>query len=142
LFGVHAQLDDLERDPSLDRLRLFGHINHATTAFPDLLEQFVPANSITRPLANRGVNAQSLSGHRGSRLLKEVAAGVGIEQELHAPPQGGIVSASLVEAGGAFFWRQGDCSSKNGFFANWLFHGLGYSAFTVQSEICEGKGSA
>ena len=41
---VHARLDDLERDPALDRLRLLGHVDHAHAAFADLLEQLVGAD--------------------------------------------------------------------------------------------------
>ncbi len=57
LLGVHAQLDDLQRDPAADRLLLFGHIDHATTAFADLLKQFVAPNPIPglfRGLDNHG----------------------------------------------------------------------------------------
>ena len=46
LFGVHAQLDDLERDPAADRFLLLGHINHAAAAFANLLEQFVTADAV------------------------------------------------------------------------------------------------
>ena len=38
LFGVHAELDDLERHAPADRLFLFGHIDDAAAAFADLLE--------------------------------------------------------------------------------------------------------
>jgi len=37
LFGVHAELDELERDAAADRFLLFGHINHTATAFANLL---------------------------------------------------------------------------------------------------------
>ena len=46
LFGVHAQLDDLERDAAANRLLLFGHIDHAAAAFADLLEQLVAADAV------------------------------------------------------------------------------------------------
>ena len=46
VFGVHAQLDDLEGDLPAHRLLLLGHINHAATAFADLLQQFVAANPV------------------------------------------------------------------------------------------------
>ena len=46
LLGVHAQLDDLERDPAANRFLLLGHINHAAAAFADLLEQFVAADAV------------------------------------------------------------------------------------------------
>jgi hypothetical protein len=45
LPGVHAQLDDFERDAAADRFLLLGHIDHATTAVTDFLEQSIPANS-------------------------------------------------------------------------------------------------
>ena len=35
LLGVHAQLDDLERDAPPHRLGLLGHIDHAAAAFAD-----------------------------------------------------------------------------------------------------------
>src|SRR5688572_18673119 len=46
--GVHAQLDDLERDFAPDRLRLLRPINDAEPAFTKLLNQFVMANDGTR----------------------------------------------------------------------------------------------
>ena len=53
LLGVHAQLDDLERDAAADRLLLLGHINHAAAAFADLLEQFVAADPVAGLFARR-----------------------------------------------------------------------------------------
>ena len=41
LLGVHAQLDDLERDAAAHGLRLFGDIHHTAAAFADSLEQLV-----------------------------------------------------------------------------------------------------
>src|SRR2546422_7671968 len=41
--GIHAELDDLQRYAAADRLLLFGHVNHAATAFANVLEQFVSA---------------------------------------------------------------------------------------------------
>jgi hypothetical protein len=38
LFGVHAELDDLECHATAHRLFLFGHINDAATALADLLQ--------------------------------------------------------------------------------------------------------
>ena len=46
LLGVHARLDDLERHPPLDRLRLLGHVHHAKPAFADLLQELVGADLI------------------------------------------------------------------------------------------------
>ncbi len=39
--SVHAQLDDLEGDAALHRLRLLGQINGAEATLADLLQQFV-----------------------------------------------------------------------------------------------------
>ena len=44
LPGVHARLDDLERDPALDRLGLLGHEDDAHAPFADLLQQLVGAD--------------------------------------------------------------------------------------------------
>jgi len=48
LFGIHAQLEDFEGHAAANRFHLLGHINNATTALPDLLEEFVTANVIAR----------------------------------------------------------------------------------------------
>ena len=45
-FGIHAQLDDLERDPAANRLLLFGHVNDAATTFTNLLQKLVAANPV------------------------------------------------------------------------------------------------
>ena len=45
-LGVHAQLDDLERDAAAHRFLLLGHVNHAAAAFADFLEQFVAADPV------------------------------------------------------------------------------------------------
>ena len=49
---VHAELDDLERDPTTHRFLLFGHVNDTATAFTDLLQQFVTANPVSRLLSD------------------------------------------------------------------------------------------
>src|SRR5262249_28349420 len=47
-FGVHAQLDDFERDTAADWFLLLGHVHDSAAPFADLLKQFVVANTITR----------------------------------------------------------------------------------------------
>ena len=42
--GVHAQLDDLQRDATTHGFVLFGHINNAAAAFAQFLEQLVRAD--------------------------------------------------------------------------------------------------
>ena len=46
LLGVHAQLDDLERDAAADRFLLLGHVDNPATAFADLLQQLIAADLI------------------------------------------------------------------------------------------------
>ena len=44
LLGVHARLDDLQRDAAADRLGLLGDIDDAHSPFADLLQQLVAAD--------------------------------------------------------------------------------------------------
>jgi len=46
LPGVHAQLDDFERNAAANRFFLFRHIDDAAPAFADLLEEFVVADAV------------------------------------------------------------------------------------------------
>src|SRR5438445_54110 len=43
LFGIHAELDHLERDAAADWLGLLGDINHTASPFANLLQQLVAA---------------------------------------------------------------------------------------------------
>ena len=76
LFGVHAQLDDLEGHPPLHRLLLLGHIDHPAAALADLLQQLVPADPVAKffghSLGARG-DGTGLSGHCCWRASKELA---------------------------------------------------------------------
>ena len=65
LLGVHAQLDDLERDAAADRFLLFGHVNDAAAAFADLFPKFVTCEG-PRLLAPRGRAQPDRSSGRGS----------------------------------------------------------------------------
>ena len=66
LLGVHAQLDDLERHAPTDRFLLLGHVDHATAAFADLLEQFVTADLVARLLGqvDREVESSAMADWR------------------------------------------------------------------------------
>ncbi len=44
LFGVHAQLDDLQGNPAFDWLLLLGHVNRAESSLANELQQLVTAN--------------------------------------------------------------------------------------------------
>ena len=52
LPGVHARLDDLQRDGPLDRLGLLGHEHDAHAAFADLLQELVGADDRAGPLGD------------------------------------------------------------------------------------------
>ena len=72
LFGIHAQLDDFQRHPAADRLLLLSHIDYATAAFANLLEQFVAANPVPRLFGGlddrsfpSGVNGQAVHKRSG-----------------------------------------------------------------------------
>gem|GEM_PF-1911699 len=74
-LGVHAQLDDLERDPAPHGFCLFGDIHHAATAFSDALQQLVPSQEVTRCLAGQRFGCgckrmRNLGQKRGSDLVR------------------------------------------------------------------------
>ena len=56
LLGVHAQLDDLERDATPHRLGLLGDIDHAAAALAHLLQQLVAPDRLAHGFV-RGVGA-------------------------------------------------------------------------------------
>src|SRR5439155_16021854 len=84
--GVHAELDDFERNAAANRFLLVGHIDHAAPAFADLLEEFVVADAFAGFFAD------------GSRVLRASVVGQ-VKPELHqalgAGPIGGQRRAAL-----------------------------------------------
>ena len=55
---VHAELNDLERYAPTHRLFLLGQVNHAATAFAQLLEELVPPNPVGGLFGRRDCRAQ------------------------------------------------------------------------------------
>ena len=99
-LGVHAQLDDLERDPAANRLLLLGHINHAAAAFADLLQQFVAAYPVAGFLrGNRREPDGPARSRRNSRPAFQELPGVVAcpKQFLDALAQSGLAGAGLVQ---------------------------------------------
>ena len=95
-LGVHAQLDDLERDPPANRLLLFGHINHAAAAFADFLQQFVAADAGSEAFVSKDDSAvesppdspeMAVGKSRGIASLKKFSPSFGFQQRLNAQPQ-------------------------------------------------------
>ena len=52
-FGVHAQLNYLERHAAADRFLLLGHVHDPAASLADLLQDFVAPNSVTGLFVNR-----------------------------------------------------------------------------------------
>ena len=100
-FGVHARLDDLQRHPAADRLRLLGDVDDAHAALADLLQQLVGADDRARGLERRGV----APGHgRGRDWLLEEVAGVlvGDQQGVDSRPEDCVALARPVQVGSSF----------------------------------------
>ena len=114
LFGVHAQLDDLERHPAADRLLLLGHINHAAAAFADLLEQFVAADVVARLFRRARTATVSRWGLTAGRSINVPRRIVGAQQSLDALAQDFVVPAGFVQVGGALLARQLQGRVKDG----------------------------
>jgi hypothetical protein len=93
LFGVHAQLDDLEGHRSMDGLHLLCPIDHPVATFADLLEQLVMVDPVTGLLGD----------HAGDRpvpgLFRQKARGrfVGLQQGLDPRQQRRVLPAGALE---------------------------------------------
>ncbi len=55
LGGVHARLDNLQRDPAADGLLLLGHVDRAHTPLADLLEELVRTDASAGSLGDRSI---------------------------------------------------------------------------------------
>ena len=106
-MGVHARLDDLERDLAADWLLLLGHVDDAHAPFADLLEQLVGADHRAGPLRDRRfIGRATLSDRWCRRLLHEVAGLVdGFQEAFDFRSQVGIGTAGLVQIGGSLSGR-------------------------------------
>ena len=124
LLGVHAQLDDLERDAAADRLLLLGHVDHAAAAFADLLQQFVAANLVAG-LFRRGQFEPYRRLNR--RFIQEAFGPVEVtEQLVHLPAQFDIAGTGLVQKRRPLVGGQAQGGLENDFLPLiWLVHVLG-----------------
>ena len=116
--GVHAQLDDLERDATADRLFLFGHVNRAAAAFADFLQQLVGTNAVAGLLFRGEIARRGDAGSRRVGSGRRVRHGLserdfsfgkkilGVDSDrqqfFDAGPQGVIAGASAVKERLAF----------------------------------------
>ena len=127
LPGVHAELDDLEGDAATDGFLLFGHEDHATTAFADLLEELVTTDTVAG-LFGEGNNHGRRSGRTGLRVegsLEEILdLAAGLQYGLDLSAQYGIARTGLVEPGGAFGGGEFEGGVENPHFLSFvLVHG-------------------
>ena len=97
LLGVHARLEDLQRDLATDRLLLLGHEDDAETTLANLLQQLVGPDD----------RAGAFGGHigryrRNRRARGEKAVGLRVSRQepLDTPPQVGVIAADPVKVGG------------------------------------------
>jgi hypothetical protein len=120
ILGVHAELDDLERDAAMNGFLLLGHVNHATTAFADLLEQFVAAYLVAGFFGGQGSDADDFAWRNSRRAFEEdTRFFTGLQQFFDTPAQCGVVSAGFVKIGGTLTGRQLPGTVKDGHFAIW-----------------------
>ena len=105
LLGVHAKLDDFERDTPPHRLALLGDIHHAATAFADFFHQLVAAERLAHGFVEPIIDDIAFD-HRsfgfdlcGQQIVWLVVRG---EQGVEARAQGFVRSAHDFEKGRAF----------------------------------------
>ena len=72
---IHAELDDLERDPPAHRLLLLGHEHDAAAAFAQSLQQLVAADSRPRGILARNTSrpASRIPGRAGEGRFSSCA---------------------------------------------------------------------
>jgi hypothetical protein len=100
LAGVHARLDDLQRDLAADGLGLLGHVHDAHAAFADHLQELVGADGRARALAHGGRGDVGCGGGCEGRRGEEAAGRVVMaEQVLDLGPEPRIRAAGRVEEG-------------------------------------------
>jgi hypothetical protein len=91
------------------RFLLLGHVNDATAAFADLLQQFVAANTVARLLgrSRRKTDRPIHSGRDGVRACEAVARFfAGLKQFFNALSQGSIAGAHPIKVSSALSARQ------------------------------------
>jgi hypothetical protein len=134
LFGVHPQLDHLQRHPAAHWFLLFGHIDQATAALADLLEQFIMADAVAGLFARGGSVERQRSSHwrdvgpsrsRGRFLEKSLCVLAGPQQFFDALAQGWVAGASLVQVRRTLCRGQSPGGAKDSQLAlEGFFHGL------------------
>ena len=95
-FGIHAKLDDLQRDFPPHRPLLLGHVHHRHAALPDALEQLVASDhnagvfGRTRLIKRRG-------GLQPQGLQKAIFDSTGFQQRADTLQQFGTAGAGFLQ---------------------------------------------
>src|SRR5437867_189337 len=98
LPGIHAQFNYFEGDAAADWFLLLGHINHAASAFADLLEQFVPADTITGLFGRGNRDSYRWFQRRPGWMLAERRSFlVRLEQTFDQSAKRGVLAASFIQ---------------------------------------------
>ena len=93
LPGVHAQLDDLERDAAPHRLALLGHPDDAEAAFADLLQQLVAADHLCRGFLDWGFGDGEPLSLQGGSGQEAVVGKMFLQQLVHLAAESDIPAA-------------------------------------------------
>jgi hypothetical protein len=112
-FGVHSRFDDFQGDSTANGFLLFGHVNYATAALADLLQQFISADSVTGLFANRSLRT-GFRNRLGRGMLQKIASVImGIQQPFDPLAQFRVSAASTFQVSGALADRQLEGFSKD-----------------------------
>ena len=129
-FGVHARLEDFEGDPTADGFALFGHENHAATAFADLFEQFVATDHIAGGVARRqgGIRHKKDADGAGGLGVEDGGVEAGVLGEVSGEQLAdGFAQAGIVGAGGVL--------SESGKDSVWLDRYLDFARRHPRSDL-------
>ena len=108
--GVHARLDDLQRDLAADGLLLLGHVDDAHAPLADLLEQLVRADPRAGPLGDGPAVAAGPPVGTNPRVGRGVGRRPGRRRRLAIGPAGGEGRRGLGPTAG----RRGSCRARRG----------------------------
>ena len=96
LLGVHAGLDELQRNHSLDGLGLLSHPDRAHAAFADLLQKLVRTDDGAGDLGRLRLRDRGVP--PSSDTLEEAADfGLSLQQAFHAAAELRVAATGLIE---------------------------------------------
>ena len=108
LPGIHAKLDDLERDAAAYRVFLIGDIDHAATAFANFFAELVGADCLAGGFGEIGRLGPGRLDRSGIAVrCRFVGLGCG-KPSFKSRTQGRVIGAQAIEKCLTFFCRQSD----------------------------------